>query len=53
MSNFYPTTLKSRGYYATSRPDGRWLVKGRGIRRVVTFEELQALLNPPKKAKPQ
>ncbi|MDM0006466.1 hypothetical protein QTI51_09500 [Variovorax sp. J22G73] len=51
MNTFLPTTLKSRGYYATSRPDGRWLVKGRGMRRVCTFEELQYLLNPPKKAR--
>ena len=48
---FMPTTLKSRGYYAESREDGKWIVRGRGPRRVVTFDELHALLNPPKRQK--
>lgn len=44
---FLPTTIKSRGYYAESREDGRWNLKGRGQRRIVTFDELRAILNPP------
>jgi hypothetical protein len=54
---FMPTTIKSRGYYATSREDGRWLVKGRGLRRVMSYEEMHAIFNPPprkpKAAKPE
>ena len=46
---FMPTQLKSRGYYAESREDGKWIVRGRGPRRVCTFEQLQDLLNPPRK----
>lgn len=48
---YLPTTLKQRGYFAESRPNGRWLVKGRGIRREMSFEELHALLNPPRRQK--
>ena len=50
---FMPTTIKSRGYYATTREDGRVEVRGRGPRRVMTLEQFAALLNPPKKAKPE
>jgi len=48
---YLPTTLKQRGYFAESRPNGRWLVKGRGIRREMSFEEFHALLNPPRRQK--
>lgn len=51
--SFLPTTIKSRGYFATSRQDGRWDLKGRGQRRTVTFTELQALLNPPPRKRPE
>lgn len=52
---FLPTTIKSRGYYFTSQANGRWFARGRGLRREVSVEELQALLNPPprkRKAQP-
>lgn len=50
---FLPTTIKSRGYFAESRPDGRWNLKGRGQRRTVTFTELQAIFNPPPRKRPE
>ena len=50
---FLPTTIRQRGYFAESRPDGRWFVKGRGLRRTMSFEELHALLNPPPRRKPE
>lgn len=49
---FLPTTLKYRGYFAQSRPDGRWTLKGRGQRSVVTHAELLGLLHAPKRKQP-
>lgn len=43
-------TVKARGYFAQSRPDGKVIVKGRGPRRVMTLEEFAALLQPKPKA---
>ncbi|SEJ84891.1 hypothetical protein [Achromobacter sp. NFACC18-2] len=42
-------TIKARGYFAQSRPDGKVVVKGRGPRRVMTLEEFAALLQPKPK----
>jgi hypothetical protein len=46
---FLPSTIKAKGYFATTRPDGKLLVKGRGERRVLTPEQFALLLNPPKR----
>lgn len=43
--SFQPTTLKTRDLVAVSREDGRWAVKGRGVKpALVTHDELQSLL---------
>lgn len=46
---FLPDTIKAKGYFATTRPDGKLTVKGRGKYQVLTREEFGALLNPPKR----
>ena len=46
MTAFHPTTIKFRGYFCTSHPDGRWLLRGRGNPpRFVTHDELTAVLS--------
>ncbi|WP_154676088.1 MULTISPECIES: hypothetical protein [Cupriavidus] len=41
----YTVTLKFRGYFAGKRDDGRYDLRGRGQRSIVTLDELQVLLN--------
>lgn len=51
-AQYIPTTIKFRGYFAESREDGRWTLRGRGQRSIVTHEELLGKLNSrPKKAR--
>jgi hypothetical protein len=46
---FLASTIKAKGYVATTRPDGKLTVKGRGLRQVLTPEQFALLLNPPKR----
>jgi len=44
-------TIKARGYYATTRPDGKVVVKGRGPRRIMTMAEFAETAFPQKKVR--
>jgi hypothetical protein len=46
---FLASTIKAKGYTATTRPDGKLSVKGRGQYQVLTPERFALLLNPPKR----
>lgn len=50
---FLASTIKAKGYVATTRPDGKLAVKGRGQYQVLTPEQFALLLAPKKKAEPK